>query len=226
MACIAPSLVLTPTAASQLGLLAELVAAEKYKIDMRRTVPAGKAGFFPAPPGVDFFDISHGFGNTSLYAAFLVAKHPALSPSNLLEMSDNKLLKIPDLATFLPNIQTEFYEIKPNSPSGLAAGATKIANVSALYARFGLPYVPGTIWTPNFRFILFSGTILALKVDVFLHIFRQTPGLVVYEVCAEGKTRPLTNAEVAAIIAVVLIAVLAVILSDGVLIPVLVPLLT
>lgn len=214
-------LVLTPDAARELGLVAEAVAAEKYKFDMGRTVPlgGGKAGFFSAPPGVDFFDISHGFGNTSLYAAFLVDKHPALSPSRILELSDNKLVKIPDLTTFLPGTQTEFYEIEPNSPSGLTAGAAKIAAVSALYARFGLPYVPGMRWTLNFRFILFSGSILGIKVDVFLHIFRRDPGLVVYEVCADGKSRSLTNAEVAAIIAIVLIAVLAAIASDGVLIP-------
>ena len=172
MTCIAPSLVLTPDAASSLGLTAEAVIAQKYKTDM------GRPAFFPMAPSIDFFDISHGFGNTSLYAAFLGAHHPSMTPSMLLSLSDDKLLKIPDLMTFAPPTQTEFYEIKPNSPSGRVAGSAKVASVSALYSRFSLPYRAGEIWTPDFKFILFSGSIFAIKVDVFLHIFRSAPGLI------------------------------------------------
>src|SRR5205807_492042 len=112
----------------------------------------------------DFFDISHGFGNTSLYASFLRSDHPTLSPSQILHMSENKLVKIPDLMTFDPGRRTEFYEIKPNSATGRTAGEVKIANVHALCQSFGLPYVPGTQWNPDTKVTLFSGRVLGLEV--------------------------------------------------------------
>jgi hypothetical protein len=210
MACIAPSLVLTPQAAGQLGLVAEAIIARKYLSDV------GRLAYFPAPPGMDFLDITAGFGNTSLYAAFLVAKHPRLTAGQIVDLSNNGLVKIPDLVTSAPPSTTEFYEIKPNSPSGLAAGSTKIANVHALYQSKGLPYTPGTKWKPDTRVNLFSGSLLGLEVEVNFHFFRVQPGLIAYEVCAEGRTKPLTNAEIAAIVAIVLLALLAAALMGGI----------
>jgi hypothetical protein len=218
MTCVAPSLILTPDAARELGLLAESVAGAKYLKDM------GRPAFFPAPPATDFFDISHGFGNTSLYAAFLGARFTSLTPDRLVQLSDDKLLKIPDLATDVPS-QREFYEVKPGSSSGISAGRRKIANIQGFYSRFSVPLVAGVQWSPDFRFRLFQGGLLGLEVDVFLHFWRPEAALVLYEVCAEGRTRRLTNAEVAMIIAAVLLAVLAEVFSGGAATPVLVPLL-
>ncbi|RZI85237.1 MAG: hypothetical protein EOP38_05680 [Rubrivivax sp.] len=202
MTCIAPSLVLTTDAAREFGAIAEGVIATEYLRDI------GHAAFFPAPPAMDFMDISQGFGNRSLYAAFLVSKHPGLSAEQLTRLSDNGLVKIPDLATFAPPVRSEFYEVKPNSSSGVAAGKVKIANIHALYQSLGLPYVPGMQWNPNTRITIFSGSLLGLEVDVYFHFFKLQPGLVVYEVCVEGRGRPLTNAEIAAVAAAVLIALI------------------
>jgi hypothetical protein len=209
MTCIAPSLVLTTGAAKDFGAIAEGLIAQRYLSDV------GRAAFFPVPPAMDFMDISHGFGNRSLYAAFLVSKHKGLSPSQLAVLSDNGLVKIPDLATFAPPVRTEFYEVKPNSSSGAAKGNVKIANVHALYQSLGLPYVPGIQWNPNTKINLFSGSLMGIEVDVYFHFFKLQPGLIVYEVCVEGKARPLSNAEVAAIAALALAAVLLVVFSGG-----------
>ena len=100
MGCIAPSLVLTSQAASQFGSMAEGLIAASYLRNV------GRPAFFPTPgSSKDFFDITHGFGNTSLYAAFLRRNHPVLSTSQILTMSDDKLVKIPDLMTFDPCAQ-------------------------------------------------------------------------------------------------------------------------
>jgi hypothetical protein len=220
MACIAPSLVLTEKAASQFGAIAEGIVAKFYLENV------GRPAFFPTPgSSKDFFDITHGFGNTSLYAAFLVANHPRLSPGQILEMSNDRQVKIPDLMTFDPERRTEFYEIKPNSASGIAKGVAKVAKVHALCQSFNLPYVPGVQWDPDTKVRLFSGRLMGIEVEVTFHFFRLQPGLIVYEICAEGRARPLTNREIAMIIGVVLIALLAELFSGGTATPALAPLL-
>ncbi len=212
MACIEPSLVLTRGAASAFGQFAEGLVAPFYLENVFR--PA----FFPLPPALDFMDISHGFGNRSLYAAFLGSKHPTLSQSELANLSENKLVKIPDLLIFDPVHRTEFYEVKPNSASGRLDGDAKVARVHALYQSMSLPYVPGVQWDPDVRIPVFTGRLLGIEVDVDFHFFRFQPSLIVYEICAEGKLKPLTNAEIAAIVALVLLALLTLPLGGGVLI--------
>lgn len=209
MACIAPSQVVSSTVASDFGRVAETIISALYLKDNKRP------GFFPLPPGLDFMDIGTGFGNTVLYIAYLKANHSKLSPSQLAKLSSDGLLKIPDIASLQPPGGGEFYEIKPNSDSGKLAGMEKVAFVDALYTSCGLPYVPGTKWKPDKRITVFDGKLLGIEVKVFFHFFLLSPGLVVYEVCAEGKTRPLTSAELAAIIALVIIALIAIVLSDG-----------
>lgn len=211
MACIPPSLILTSQAASQFGLIAEVIIAKKYLEHVRR--PA----FYPGLPAKDFFDISHGVGNQCLYIAFLNLNHPHIGLNRLLSLADDRLVKIPDLMTYDPPTRTEFYEIKPNSPTGVTAGNRKIANVHALYQSFGLPYIPGIQWDPDGRVEFFSGRLFGIEVVVNFHYFRLQPALIVYEICAEGKLKPLTNAEIALIIA----AIILIILSRGVLAPVL-----
>jgi hypothetical protein len=48
-----------------------------------------------------------------------------------------------------------------------------------------------------------------VQVDVYFHFFWIQPGLIVYEFCAEGRTRQLTNAEIATIILAILIILLS-----------------
>jgi hypothetical protein len=66
---------MTRASASKIGTVAESLIAPFYLKNV------GRPAFFPTPGSKDFFDISHGFGNTALYAAFLAANHPTLTPS-------------------------------------------------------------------------------------------------------------------------------------------------
>jgi hypothetical protein len=210
-ACIPPSYILPSEAAALFGVLAEGSIAKGYLAHV------GRPAFYPALPAKDFFDISVGFGNLTLYAAFLNLHHPALGTSRLSKLASERQVKIPDLLTYDPPKSTEFYEIKPNSPDGRAAGRKKVPHVHALYQSFGLPYVPGMQWNPDNKMELFSGSLFGIEVFVYFHYFSLQPGLIVYEVCAEGKLRPLTAGEIALII----FTILLIILSDGALIPVL-----
>ena len=197
MPCFAPSeFLITPTA-SAFGAIAESIIAGDYLQDVGRT------SFFPAS-ALDFQDIGVGFGNTVLYIAFLKSRHPSLSIIALAALSAGGLVKIPDLMTSDAPTRTEFYEIKPNSITGRAAGTVKIAMIDALMVAHSLPYVPGTKFTPNKKIMLFSGTPLGAKLDVFFHFQRIAPALIVYDICAEGDLAKLGLAALLAILAIII----------------------
>lgn len=202
MGCIAPSYVVSPPAAAAFGQIAESIIAGRYLAHVRR------GAFFPASIK-DFQDISIGFGNTSLMAAFLKANH-SLSVSQLLHLSSFGLMKVPDLMTYDPPTRAEYYEVKPNSIDGNAAGRTKLANLAALFSSLGLPYRAGTIWNPNERVLLWSGYIAGGWIEAKLHFFSSssTNGLIVYELCVEGElNRALENISLAMMIATIIVMV-------------------
>ena len=207
MTCIAPSIVLPPNLAGKAGVFAERKIAEEFLTHL------GRRSFFPASTR-DFSDISVGFGNSLLYAAYLKGNHPTLSAAQLINLSDNALMKIPDLATFDVG-RSEFYEIKPDSLSGISDGNTKVANVHALYQHEALPYIPGRLWNPDTKIHLLTFKPIGFTVDVEFHYFKRQPGLILYDFCATGRMRKLTATEVAFIIAAVLIK-----LMTGPLVPV------
>jgi len=203
MSCIAPSLVLPSDQASLIGTIVEKRISAEYLAFTKR--PA----FFPAPPAIDFADFTSGFGNNTIYIAYLVDKNPSLSPSQLLQLTDDGLKKIPDIVTADAPRSSEFYEFKPNSPSGLREGDRKVANVHALFQGNRLPYTPGIKWNVDKRVQIFSGGLYGVQVDVYFHFFRIQPGLIVYDFCAEGRTRKLTNSEIVTIILAILIVLLS-----------------
>jgi hypothetical protein len=181
MGCIAPSFVVSPGAAAAFGLVAEAVIASRYLAFV------GRGAFFPASTK-DFQDISLGFGNTTLFIAFLRANNK-LSTSQLLSLSASGLVNIPDLMTHNPPRNREFYEIKPNSVDGRAAGRAKIASLAALFGFLGLGYRPGTSWKPAERILLWSGLIVGARIEAHLSFFASptTNGLILYELCIEGE---------------------------------------
>jgi hypothetical protein len=142
----------------------------------------GRRSFFPTQDK-DFADIHSGFSNTTLYISFIKANNPQMSPSQLLSLSAQSLLKIPDLLTHDDPRRLEFYEIKPNSVTGRQAGIDKISQIGALYDSFSLPYRPGTIYNPNVTIRLFEGDFSVGHVTSDLHIKRLQKGLIVYELC-------------------------------------------
>ena len=181
MGCIAPSAVVSPGAAAAFGLVAEAVIASRYLAHV------GRASFFPASTK-DFQDISIGFGNTTLFIAFLKANNK-LSVTQLTSLSAAGLVSIPDLMTHDPPRSREFYEIKPNSVDGRVAGQAKVASLSALFSFLGLGYRPGTRWKPTERIVLWSGFIVGARIEAILSFFSSptVDGLILYELCIEGE---------------------------------------
>jgi len=203
--CIAPSFVVSPASAAAFGLLAESIIGGRYLTHVGRT------GFFPASTK-DFQDISVGFGNSILFVSFLKSRHK-LSTSQLLFLSGAGLVSIPDLMTSDSPRRTEFYEIKPNSIDGLAAGRAKIAGLSALFSFLSLPYRQGAIWKPSEKILLWSGFFTGAWLEAYLSFFASpsTPGLIVYEFCLEGEVeKALEHIALAVLIATIIIIVLPV----------------
>ena len=130
MACIPVSVILPPPLDSAFGAVAESVIGGKFLDHVGRR----SQGFFPGSrTQEDFQDISVGIGNTRLYILYLKF-HNTVSARQLIVFSAAGMVSIPDLMTHNPSrsrtpSRAEFYQIKPNSPLGLAAGATKITAI-------------------------------------------------------------------------------------------------
>ncbi|MFZ0603261.1 MAG: hypothetical protein WAN05_18250 [Roseiarcus sp.] len=185
--CFAPSFGVSPETAALFGLIAESTIAAFYLRERR------KIFFFPVT-NEDYADFTAGWANVTLYTTFLKERNPFVSVSQLLDMrrklggdDSGSLFKVPDLVTHSGSVR-QFYEIKPNSLSGVAAGNEKIANIDAFNAYFHLSYLPGTAWSPNQRILLYDGIIetVEIRVKVFFHFFLLQPGLIVYELCIEA----------------------------------------
>jgi hypothetical protein len=161
----------------------------------------------------DFVDFSHGFGNTPLVIAFLKANNPSLSVSQMAVLSAAGLLKIADIITHDPPFRTEFYEIKPNSVDGVPAGRIKVASIGALMAKFPLPYLPGTQYARDTKIKIFTGNPLGSRLEICFHFMWIQPGLIVYEICAEGDLEELGLKGLVAIMAATLVTLMVEILA-------------
>jgi hypothetical protein len=92
-------------------------------------------------------------------------------------------------------VRTEFYEVKPNSATGLAAGRLKIDTFLSLvdFLKQTDPTVgslaKGTQFTPDRAITFYSRLYLGIiPVEVQLHYFRNEDALIVYEVCVTAQT--------------------------------------
>jgi hypothetical protein len=160
--------------------------------------------------GVDFFDENFaGSGTTRcrFLSGYLVAHHPTLDESFIssscevkkkpVDPSDdeNERFAIPDVITDLPGVRTEFYEVKPNSVTGVAAGRLKVATFLSLvdFLKQTDPTVgtlaKGIQFKPDRSITFYSRLYLGfIPVEVQLHYFRLEDGLIVYEICVTAQT--------------------------------------
>jgi hypothetical protein len=199
MPCVAPSEFVTPQVASAFGLVAETFIGKRYLAFV------GRSAFFPASD-TDFQDISVGFGNVMLYMSFIKMHYPKLTFRQLAAISAEALLKIPDLIRDDATAE-EFYEIKPFSVDGVAAGFTKLVALEAFYGIFGLRYIAGSTWAPDERVRIFAGAVFGRNVECYFHYFRLRPGLIVYEICLEGQLMD-DLAKIAAIIVIIIMMII------------------
>lgn len=183
--CIAPSFVVDVATASAFGSFAEALVMADYCAKMGCT-----------PFANDFFDNPLG---AMSYVAFLAAHHPHLSvPLLATQIGLSGGVLVPDILTARPGMSA-FYDVKPNSVDGNAAGRAKLAAIEAFMAFNGLPYVPGASYTPTPEIrIPVSLTALAAALAiplqslacgppiVSLRVTRRVPGLLTYELCMEA----------------------------------------
>jgi hypothetical protein len=179
--CKAPSEYVGAKFGRIFGELAHQIISEDYR------TARGGVHFFPAALE-DFRDIQEGFGNVSLFIAYLGANHlvdkellASKFTQNFGEQSPNF---IPDLMTNVQGRQ-EFYEIKPNSKSGRKDGRDKVVGLLTFFQSEHLTYEPGLQYEPDRSVTLWKYDSGLFKYEVKLHYFRIQAGLVVYEVCTE-----------------------------------------
>ncbi len=195
--CLAPSEIpgITKKQFDDFGTIAEMAVTMDYCAHMGC-----------APFATDYFDSPVG---PAPYIAFLAAHNPHLTTRDIITLAVLSQIELnrPDILTHKPGRQ-EFEEIKPNSISGRAAGRLKVGTLIGFYGIWSLPYTPGIAYVPTPEILLATAP---GPIEVFLRIQRQTPGLIVYDICVRGDKTVLT---IAAIIAILLL-VIAIYLSRG-----------
>jgi hypothetical protein len=185
--CFPVSAFQTSQFASGFGTIAERLIEQDY---------CDTLGCSPANTYVDN-------NNPTAYRAFLVAHNPSLATGTKAAKLAGKFPAVsrPDIMGD-DGTRKDYYEIKPFSPSGAAAGVLKLTEIIAFMTDMGLPYVPGTTYTPAKDIPLMSGNILGSKIGVTLNVQRHVPGIVTYTICLTGEVAELLlKATIAAILA-------------------------
>jgi hypothetical protein len=168
--CLAPSEIpgISSSEASDFGGLAEDVIYADYCLQF---------GCFPGQVFVDH-------NNPAAYLYFLASHNPQFTEAMQREyyrrLLGAGLMRVPDLLVDRPT-EKAFYEIKPDSPSGLSAGVEKVGTLQAVYVTYQLPYVGGTLFKPRDRVVAQLGTALRATFRARL----AAPGLIVYQICLD-----------------------------------------
>ena len=129
----------------------------------------------------DFFDASK---SNVPYRNFLLSQHPDKDPVAVDQVGQRTR---PDILRHRPAGRSEWYEIKPASIAGAVGAWKKFRELPKLYASVGLPYEPGTLYTPT-QEILIQSFITAQggKLDVIAEVWRSAPGLIFWTFCLKG----------------------------------------
>lgn len=124
--------------------------------------------------------------NAAAYLYFLAVNNPqftqALQTDYYARLRAEGLMRVPDLMVHTA-MEKAFYEIKPDSPSGLAAGIEKVGILNAVYPFYGLPYIAGTLYTPRDHNVANLGGMLR----VTMKVRRANPGLLLYKLCVDAN---------------------------------------
>jgi hypothetical protein len=171
----------------------------------------------PSTAQTDFFDIAMGFSRCRHLGAFLKLHNPGLDEIRLvtqceMKKDSSKSFPVADIITHEPPDRTEFYEVKPNSSSGKAAGRDKIAWFEIICTDEGLPYLAGTLYDPDRKVLVWDGTWFGHPVKVRLHWFREQDGLLVYELCFEVSVENFAEALIKLLLRVVVAALISLLL--------------
>jgi hypothetical protein len=169
-------------------------------------------------PTGDFFDFASGVHRCTALANFLNLHHPGIGPTLRTECLMHKKgyrYAVPDIITYQPPLRTEYYEIKPNSSSGIDGGRYKLKVFDIVCSSYRLPYVRGTQYSPNARLLVWDGTWLGSPAKVYLTWKLAEPGLLVYELCIEVSQQTLEEMMAKALIKLVVLAGILLLKNPG-----------
>ncbi|WP_236793091.1 hypothetical protein [Amycolatopsis sp. GM8] len=154
-----------------------------------------KGGCTPFAPTVggaqlDYFDTRRGPHRCDDLAAYLKLHNSwvdelALSGDCLARKTAGRKFPVPDIITHTAAGEGEFYEIKPASASGRAAGAEKIAWFNNVIGTYGLPYEAGKKYHADERLRIWGNPWFGQPVEVYLHWWLDRDGLILYELCVD-----------------------------------------
>ncbi|WP_445278035.1 hypothetical protein, partial [Streptomyces sp. DSM 41033] len=129
--------------------------------------------------------------NPTQYKAFLAAHNPSLAvpPKSDSLAAMGLMIQRPDILCD-DGPRKEYYEIKPLSISGAAAGVLKLVFIVKFMSDLGLPYQRGMSY-PNTAngakdIPIMGGTVLGSQLDVILNVTRHAPGILTYSICLHG----------------------------------------
>jgi hypothetical protein len=124
--------------------------------------------------------------NPSAYLYFLATRNPQFTQARQTDyyarLRGEGLMRIPDFVVHTAG-ERAFYELKPDSASGLVAGTEKVGTLRAVYAYYGLPYVAGATFTPREHALARLGAALEFR----LRTRRVAPGLLAYTICLSSE---------------------------------------
>ncbi len=198
-----------PRLLSLLGNVVEIVVVADYMRD--RVARGGVVDVFPSPTARDFFDLHD--DRCEALAAFMTLKNPSVDEALVRDFCRQRKVRdgdksmVPDIITHDPPL-LEFYEIKPASTSGKAAGRQKIRNFDELRSGMQTAYQPGTAYSPNVRKVFWTGVWAGVPARVSLSFFRDADALLVYQFCVEVTAETVSQAVLFLILRAAIVAVL------------------
>ncbi len=158
-------------------------------------------GIFPVTGAKHFFDLQIGLHRCDLLGQFLGSVNAGFNGFSLSQRCKAKkpdpkgAFKIPDIISHRASENIfEFYEVKPNSATGIPAGREKVVFFTNLCAGpDSLPYKAGTRYGDDVFEVIWNGTYLGNPLVIELHWFLLDPGLLVYDICGNVDRQKLLD---------------------------------
>lgn len=191
--CLTPGSYLDTIAErAQVATLVERIIQKDYCKFLLNTTAVPCSPFLFASvggPRTEFFDEDAGQHRCAQLADYLKfhnghVNHQSIVSTCLQSHPKPLLVKVPDIISHRMT-GMEFYEIKPNSASGLSAGLQKIVwfNILCSKSQAHLPYVPGSLYKPNLLIPWQDTNLLGASWSLALHVFWKFGGILLYEFC-------------------------------------------
>ena len=157
-------------------------------------------------PQTDYFDTFRGPHPCNDFAEYLAKHNSNVQESTaaaecLAEKGPGvPAFAIPDIVRHAASGLGEFYEIKPNSASGRAKGKKKIDDFEDVIARYHLPYESGLDYRPDERFTMWDGAWQGCPIEISLHYWLESDGLILYEICFDSGVKQFSEVAIAMLV--------------------------